>query len=100
VTHHKCLDLSKQIFLFEKLSDIKNQRISFKIIETTFVSKMFIKLERLLILRGLFNGVRLYISSPKKRRLQHIYFGTFPKLEKKSAMGNPRCPSQKPTTNN
>jgi hypothetical protein len=67
LTHHKRLDLSKQIFLFEKLSDIKNQRISFKIIETTFVSKMFIKLERLSILRGLFSGVRLVYIQPKKR---------------------------------
>ncbi len=31
----------------------------------------------------------------QKRRLQHIYFGTCPKLENKSTMGNPRCPSQK-----
>jgi hypothetical protein len=30
-----------------------------------------------------------------KGRLQHIYFGICPKLEKKSTMGNPRCPSQK-----
>jgi len=35
------------------------------------------------------------IYSALKRLLKHIYFGTCPKLEKKSIMGNPRCPSQK-----
>jgi hypothetical protein len=74
LTHHKCLDLSKQIFLFEKLSDIKNQRISFKVIKTTFESKVFIKLERLSILRGLFNGVRLVMSSPKKEITTHLFW--------------------------
>jgi hypothetical protein len=35
------------------------------------------------------------IYPAQKRRLQHIYFGTCPELEKKSTMGNPRCPLQK-----
>jgi hypothetical protein len=35
------------------------------------------------------------IYPAQKRRLQHIYFGACPKLETKSSMGNPRCPSQK-----
>jgi len=35
------------------------------------------------------------IYPAQKRRLQHIYFGTCPKLENKYAMGNPRCPPQK-----
>jgi hypothetical protein len=42
--------------LFEKLLDVENQMISFRIIGTTSIDKMFIKLRKLSILGRLSNG--------------------------------------------
>jgi hypothetical protein len=57
--HHKCLELFKHFF--ENLLNIKS--ISFRIIGTTSMENIFIKLRRLSILGGLFNGGHIVLLS-------------------------------------